>query len=79
MYNFSYHVLPNLKLWEFFSVDIEKTVEQFRHAVLHSRGPAGTSSKLDGPSLKLKTGNSYQRFSATVDMAKALEKFNKER
>ena len=82
MYNFfhaSNQVLPKLKLWEFFSVDVKKTVEQFRRDVLNSGGPASASSSADGSPLKLTTGKSYQRFSATVDLAKALEKFNRER
>ena len=79
MFNFSHQVLPKLRLWEFFSVDVKKTVEQFRRDVLNSGGPAGASSSTDSPPLKLTTGKSYQRFSATVDLAKALEKFNKER
>ena len=60
-------------------MDVEKTVEQFRHAVLNSRRPDSASPKPDGPPLKVTTGASYQRFSATIDMAKAMEKFNKER
>ena len=71
--------MPKLRLWEFFGVNVEKTVEQFRHALLKARKPASGSSKPDGPPLKVTTGASYQRFSATIDMAKALEKFNKER
>jgi len=76
---FRNQVLPKLRLWEFFCVNVEKTVEQFRHAVLKAGRPASASSKPDGPPLKVTTGPLYQRFSATIDLAKALEKFNKER
>lgn len=60
-------------------MDVKKTVDQFRNAMLKAKRPATGPSKLDGPALKVTTGTSYQRFSATIDMAKALEKFNKER
>lgn len=60
-------------------MNVEKTVEQFRHAVLKAGRPDSASSKPDGPPLKVCTGTSYQRFSGTIDMEKALEKFNKER
>ena len=35
MFNFSHQVLPKLRLSEFFSVDVKKTVEQFRLSLIH--------------------------------------------
>lgn len=77
--HFRHQVLPKLRLWEFFCVDVEKTVDQFRNAMLRAKRPVSGPSKHDGPPLKVTTGTFSERFSATIDMAKALEKFNKER
>ena len=77
--HFRHQVLPKLRLWEFFCVDVDKTVDQFRNAMLRAKRPAGDHSKHDGPPLKVTTGTLYERFSGTIDMVKALEKFNKER
>ena len=72
-------IFPKLKLWEFFCVDVEKTVEQFRHALLKAKRPESNSSTHDGPPLEVHATKSYQRFSARIDMEKAVEKFNTER
>ena len=78
--HFRHKVLPKLRLWEFFCVDVKKLVDQFRNAMLRAKRPVGSPSKVDhGPALKVTNGTSYQRFSASIDMEKALEKFNKER
>jgi len=47
--------------------------------MLRAKRPVGGPSEHDGPPLKVTTGTCYERFSGTIDMAKALEKFNKER
>lgn len=60
-------------------MDVDKTVDEFRNAMLRAKRPVGGPSKHDGPPLKVTTGTLYERFSGTIDMAKALEKFNKER
>ena len=60
-------------------MDVEKTVGQFRHALLKAKRPESTSSKPDGPPLEVHMTESYQRFSAKIDMEKALKKFNTER
>ena len=60
-------------------MDVKKTVDQFRTAMLKAKRPVSGASKHDEPPLKVTTDMSYQRFSATIDMEKALEKFNTER
>ena len=60
-------------------MDVDKTVDQFHNAMLKSKRPAGGPSKHDGQPLKVTPGTGYERFSGTIDMTKALEKFNKER
>ena len=60
-------------------MDVTKTVDQFRNAMLKAKKPGTGPLTPDGEQLKVTTGASYERFSATVDMAKALEKFNRER
>lgn len=72
-------ILPELRLWEFFCVNVEKTVEQFRLALLKAKRPQSTTSKPDSAPLEVITAESYQRLSATIDMEKALKKFNRER
>ena len=59
-------------------MDVDKTVDQFHNAMLRAKRP-GDPSKHDGQPLKVTPGTAYQRFSGTIDMTKALEKFNKER
>ena len=60
-------------------MDVDKTVDQFRNAMLRAKRPTSDHSEHDGPPLKVTTGTLYERFSGTIDMAKAVEKFNKER
>ena len=60
-------------------MDVEKTVEQFRHALLKAKRPESTSAKPDGSPLEVHMTESHQRFSAKIDMEKALKKFNTER
>lgn len=60
-------------------MNVDKTVDQFRNAMLRAKRPVGGTSEHDVPPLKVTTGTCYERFSGTIDMAKALEKFNKER
>ena len=59
-------------------MDVDKTVDQFHNAMLRAKRPGGPS-KHDGQPLKVTPSTVYERFSGTIDMTKALEKFNKER
>ncbi|RMX46887.1 hypothetical protein pdam_00020742 [Pocillopora damicornis] len=74
-----HQVLPKLQLWELFSVDVAKAVDQFRTAMLKVKKPWSGSLKHDEEPLVLTVGPSYERFSATVDIVKAVAKFNRER
>ena len=78
-FNVRHQVLPKLRLWELFSVDVAKEVDQFRTAMLKVKKPGSGSLKHDEEPLELTVGPSYERFSATVDMVKAVAKFNRER
>ena len=78
-FNVRHQVLPKLRLWELFSVDVAKAVDQFRTAMLKVKKPGSGSLKHDEEPLVLTVGPSYERFSATVDMVKAVAKFNRER
>ena len=66
-------------MWEFFGVDVEKTVEEFKNAVLKKKRHTSPMSNYEGSTLRLNPGTIYQRFSGTVDIEEALHMFNIER
>ncbi|XP_041849646.1 glycogen debranching enzyme isoform X1 [Melanotaenia boesemani] len=67
-------VFPEVKLWEFFQVDVKKTVEQFR--TLLQNGPKPDHGKTEGEKgLKIIQDPHYHRYGNTVDMDSALETF----
>uniref|UniRef100_A0A673IJQ7 Glycogen debranching enzyme n=2 Tax=Sinocyclocheilus rhinocerous TaxID=307959 RepID=A0A673IJQ7_9TELE len=67
-------VFPKIKLWEFFQVKVEPTVEQFRD--LLQSGAKPDRSKTEGrQQLKIIQDPQYRRFGNTVDMNSALETF----
>uniref|UniRef100_A0A8C9WDA4 Glycogen debranching enzyme n=1 Tax=Scleropages formosus TaxID=113540 RepID=A0A8C9WDA4_SCLFO len=63
-------VFPRIKLWEFFQVDVEKAVAQFR-TLLQSVD----KSKLKGKQLRIIQDPNYRRYGNTVDMNSALALF----
>ncbi|XP_028282971.1 glycogen debranching enzyme isoform X1 [Parambassis ranga] len=67
-------VFPQLKLWEFFQVNVDSTVEQFR--ILLQNGTK-TDHKKPGEKkgLKIIQDPQYRRFGFTLDMDSALETF----
>uniref|UniRef100_A0A8C1HVJ3 Glycogen debranching enzyme n=1 Tax=Cyprinus carpio carpio TaxID=630221 RepID=A0A8C1HVJ3_CYPCA len=67
-------VFPKIKLWEFFQIKVEPTVEQFRD--LLQSGAKPERSKTEGKQqLKIIQDPQYRRFGNTVDMNSALETF----
>ncbi|KAG2461533.1 GDE enzyme, partial [Polypterus senegalus] len=67
-------VYPKLKLWEFFQVNVEKGVEQFKTVLV--QGKHKTKGKLDPKQhLKIIQDPNFKRFGSTVDLNLALETF----
>ncbi|XP_029380341.1 glycogen debranching enzyme-like isoform X2 [Echeneis naucrates] len=67
-------VYPQIKLWEFFQVNVNRTVEQFRNLLQNGTKP--NHSKTGGKKgLKTTQDPQYRRFGNTVDMDSALETF----
>lgn len=67
-------VLPQARLWEHSSVDVEALVEEFRTAVYRLNG--GSHPRPEGKRLKIVQDKQYQRFGSTFDLDLALELFN---
>lgn len=65
-------IFPQIKLWEFFQVDVDSIVQQFRTLLLN--GAKSAQSKSEG-GLKIMQDPHYSRFGNTVDMDAALETF----
>ncbi|XP_038157443.1 glycogen debranching enzyme isoform X4 [Cyprinodon tularosa] len=67
-------IFPQIKLWEFFQVQVESAVEEFR--ILLQNGSKPDPSKTGGkPGLKIIQDPQYRRYGNTVDMDSALETF----
>jgi glycogen debranching enzyme len=67
-------VLPEARLWEYSSVDVEAVVDEFRTAVYRLNG--GSHPRPEGKRLTIVQDKSYRRLCSTVDMDMALELFN---
>ncbi|KAM6953512.1 glycogen debranching enzyme-like [Aplochiton taeniatus] len=67
-------VYPKVKLWEFFQVNVDKAVEQFKKLLQSGSGPAMSDSE-GRKQLKVVQDPQYRRFGNTVDMNSALETF----
>ncbi|XP_015210571.2 glycogen debranching enzyme isoform X2 [Lepisosteus oculatus] len=67
-------VFPKVKVWEFFQVDVERAVEQFRDLLI-SGGQAGKHKTDTKQHLRIIQDPQYRRFGNTVDMNIALETF----
>uniref|UniRef100_G3PNW0 Glycogen debranching enzyme n=2 Tax=Gasterosteus aculeatus aculeatus TaxID=481459 RepID=G3PNW0_GASAC len=67
-------VYPQIKLWEFYQLKVDNTVEQFRILLLNGskQDRIGTGRKQD---LRIIQDPNYQRFGSTVDLDSALETF----
>ncbi|KAG8436633.1 hypothetical protein GDO86_007656 [Hymenochirus boettgeri] len=66
-------IYPRLKLWEFYQVDVDKAVEQFR--ALLSSGAQKKGKKCDSKHLTIIQDPEYKRFGCSVDMGTALSTF----
>lgn len=67
-------VLPKAKLWEFFSVDVDVIVEEFRTSVYRLNG--GEHPRPEGKQLKIIQDTQYRRLGSKVDANLTLELFN---
>uniref|UniRef100_A0A8C2SMT7 Glycogen debranching enzyme n=1 Tax=Coturnix japonica TaxID=93934 RepID=A0A8C2SMT7_COTJA len=65
-------IYPKIKLWEFFQVDVNKAVQQFR--TLLTKGKIGTKSD-PNQHLQIVQDPDYRRLGCTVDMNIALATF----
>lgn len=67
-------VLPQARLWEYSSVDVEAIVEEFRTAVYRLNG--GSHPRPGGKRLQIIQDKLYRRLGSTVDPDLCLELFN---
>ena len=67
-------VLPQAKLWEYFCVDVDAIVEEFRNTVYRMNG--GEHPKPEGKSLRIIQDPQYRRLGSSVDADLTLELFN---
>ncbi|KAK6484196.1 glycogen debranching enzyme-like isoform X1 [Huso huso] len=66
-------VYPRIKLWQFFQVNVEETVEQFRNLLV--KGNRNSIVSDPKKPLKIIQDPMYRRFGSTIDMNIALETF----
>ncbi|MBN3273908.1 GDE enzyme, partial [Polyodon spathula] len=66
-------VYPRIKLWQFFQVNVEETVEQFRNLLVKGNRISIVSDPKKP--LKIIQDPMYRRFGSTIDMNVALETF----
>lgn len=67
-------VLPRTRLWEYFCVDVEAIVSEFRSTVYRMNG--GNHPKPEGKRLKILQDPQYRRLGSSVDADLTLELFN---
>ncbi|XP_056267041.1 glycogen debranching enzyme-like [Pseudoliparis swirei] len=67
-------VYPHIKLWEFFQLQVDEAVDQFRTQLLHGTKPdqSQTGGKKD---LRTYQDPAYHRYGNTLDMDSALQTF----
>lgn len=68
------NVLPKERLWEYFCVDVEAVVSEFRSTVYHLNG--GQHPRPEGKWLEVTQDKQYRRLGAGVDINLTLELFN---
>ena len=68
------NVLPKERLWEYFCVDVEAIVSEFRSTVYRLNG--GQHPRPEGKWLEMKQDEQYRRLGAGVDIDLTLELFN---
>ena len=69
-----HHILPRERLWEFFCVDVEAVVSEFRSTVYRLNG--GQHPRPVGRWLEVTQDKQYRRLGAGVDINTTLELFN---
>uniref|UniRef100_A0A915CSE8 Glycogen debranching enzyme n=1 Tax=Ditylenchus dipsaci TaxID=166011 RepID=A0A915CSE8_9BILA len=69
-------VFPSIRLHEFFQVDVDKTVQDFKQK---ASGSAACENLSDSSSVTVMPDLQYRRFGASVDLDQALKVFNKPR
>ena len=67
-------ILPEAQLWQYFAVDVDKVVSDFRAEVSHLNGRS--HPRPHGKRLFIIQDPLYRRLGCTVDMEEALEVFN---
>ncbi len=67
-------VLPRTRLWEYFSVDVEAIVKEFKTTVRHLNG--GEHPRPEGKYLTIVQDPQHRRLGSTVDASLTLELFN---
>ncbi|KAF7223093.1 glycogen debranching enzyme isoform X2 [Nothobranchius furzeri] len=67
-------IFPRIKLWEFYQVNVENAVEQFRVLLQNDTKPDPSKTK-GNKGLKILQDPEYRRHGSTVDMDSALETF----
>jgi glycogen debranching enzyme len=72
-------LIPSLKLWEFFCVDVEVVVEQFKKAVMKSKKRRLSLELIRDLKLQVNPSAKYERNAATLDIDTAVKMFNIER
>uniref|UniRef100_A0AAV2JTZ0 Glycogen debranching enzyme n=1 Tax=Knipowitschia caucasica TaxID=637954 RepID=A0AAV2JTZ0_KNICA len=65
-------IFPQIRLWEFFQLDVDHVVLQFK-ALLNHGAQSGRSERVQG--LKMVQDPEFKRFGNTVDMDSALDMF----
>ena len=67
-------IFPRAQLWEYYSVDVEAVVEEFRGAVYRLNG--GNHPRPEGKRLTVIQDREYRRLGSGVDIDSTLELFN---
>lgn len=67
-------MLPAAKLWEYYCVDVEVIVEEFRSSVYKLNG--GGHPRPPGKHLAIKQDGQYRRLGSTVDGSLTMELYN---
>ena len=67
-------VLPELKLWEYYSVDVDVIVKEFRSSVYKLNG--GGHDRPTDKQLSIIQDSQYRRLGSTVDATLTMELYN---
>lgn len=78
MFLHSEQILPALNLWEFFAVDVNKVVEDFKNALLQQMNSLKNSqntlhTKNVSPEVRIVQNPDYERLGSTIDLKKSVQ------